>query len=250
MTKKESDLGNKAEKALIKFLNNKNITHLKNCRLKDLILSSADKKDNIQNLKIFCKKYIKKDKKTKGNPKIDIIIYIGKKKVTLSIKTGKTNSLHEEPEKTFIEFLKRFKNSDKYLPLISKHLREEINIRNTNISKFFDDNKIEIIKRVLNGRFDHNNEDKLDFYYATKTLNNINNSELNDIIINGYFSTKENLFNYMCKNKRNKKNAKQTTCDVGILGYQSYNRNKGAKPQFKWDDPYNDLKKIYKDNEK
>ena len=48
----------------------------------------------------------------------------------------------------------------------------------------------------------------------------------------------------------NKKNGRSTTCDVGILTYQSYNRNKGSKPQFKWGNPYIDLKKIWEENEK
>ena len=39
------------------------------------------------------------------------------------------------------------------------------------------------------------------------------------------------------------------TCDVGILRYQSYNRNKYPKPQFKWPNPYEDIKKIRNKND-
>ena len=61
MAQGESISGNKVEKEIIKFLDNKLLIDLKDCRLKQLIFHIFGSNIN-QNLKISCKKYKKKIK--------------------------------------------------------------------------------------------------------------------------------------------------------------------------------------------
>ena len=249
MAKKESDLGINVERSIISFLNKKKIYEIEDSRLKNLIKEFASKhKLKGENHDITCKKYVKRNLLTKGNPKIDLTIGLNRFELNISIKSGQGNSLHEEPEDTFLNFLVSLKFSDEDINFISKHLKEPIDIRNSNIPSLFKKNKKKIIQRVLNGRF-HTNESEVDYYYAIKTSKNLNLIDYQKNIIDGYYASKDDVFNYML-NQDNKKNSRSTTCDVGILTYQSYNRNKGQKPQFKWGNPYTDLKKISEENEK
>ena len=249
MAKKESELGNNVEKSIILFLNKKKLYEIKDSRLKNLIKEFASK-NNLEgeNYTITCQKYVKRNLLTKGNPKVDLTIELNKLALNISIKSGQGNSLHEEPKDTFLNFLISRKFLNKDISLISKHLKEPIDIRNSNIATLFKKNKKEIIQRVLNGRF-NTNESQVDYYYAIKTTKNLNSLDYDKTIIDGYYATKNDVFNYMI-NQDNKKNGRSTTCEVGILTYQSYNRNKGSQPQFKWGKPYVDLKKIWEENEK
>ena len=104
MAQGESISGNEVEKEIIKFLDNKLLIDLEDCRLKKLIFHMFGANIN-NNLKISCKKYEKKSSTYKGNPKPDIQIALNKVKKNISIKSGKGNSLHEEPLKTFLNFL-------------------------------------------------------------------------------------------------------------------------------------------------
>jgi len=245
MAQGESISGNKVEKEIIKFLDNKLLIDLKDCRLKQLIFHMFGLNIS-QNLKISCKKYKKKSTSYKGNPKPDIQITLNKIKKNISIKSGKGNSLHEEPLKTFLNFLENFDNSNKYLDIIENHLKKAINIRNTDVSIFFDKNKIKIIKRVLNGIYP--GEEVVDFYYAVLSIKDQNTEVTSDVIQNGFFANKNEIENFMINNTPNAK-GQSGTCDVGTLRYQSYNRNKYPKPQFKWPNPYKDIKKIRNKND-
>lgn len=249
MAKKESDLGNAVERSIILFLNKKKLYEIKDSRLKNLIKEFASKnKLKGENHNITCQKYVKRDLLTKGNPKVDLTIRLNKFVLNISIKSGQGNSLHQEPEDTFLKFLISLNFLDKDVRFISKHLKEPIDIRNSNIASLFKKNKKEIIQRVLNGRF-NTNESEVDYYYAIKTTKNLISLNYDKTVIDGYYATKNDVFNYMV-NQNNKKNGRSSTCNVGILTYQSYNRNKGSQPQFKWGKPYVDLKKIWEENEK
>ena len=245
MAQGESISGNKVEKEIIKFLDNKLLIDLEDSRLKQLIFHMFGSNIN-QNLKISCKKYKKKSSTYKGNPKPDIQITLNKIKKNISIKSGKGNSLHEEPLKTFLNFLESFNNSDKYMDIIETHLKKAINIRNTEVPIFFKMNKTKIIKRVLNGIYF--GEEAVDFYYAVLSIKDKKIEALLDIISNGFFASKEEIENLMNNNVPSGK-GQSGTCDVGILRYQSYNRNKYPKPQFKWPNPYEDIKKIRSKND-
>jgi hypothetical protein len=245
MAQGESISGNKVEKEIIKFLDNKLLINLKDCRLKQLIFHMFGSNIN-QNLKISCKKYKKKSSSYKGNPKPDIQITLNKVKKNISIKSGKGNSLHEEPLKTFLNFLESFDNSNKYIDIIETHLKTAINIRNTDVPIFFDKNKIKIIKRVLDGIYP--GEEAVDFYYAVLSIKDENTEVASNIIKNGFFAHKSEIENYMINNIPSGK-GQSGTCDVGMLRYQSYNRNKYPKPQFKWPNPYKDIKKIRNKND-
>ena len=251
MAKKESILGNFAEQKFINFLNGKKFNDIDDSRIKTLI-KRAIYQNNLKNTNptIKCFKYKKKNLKTKGNPKVDIIISFEGKILNISLKSGSGNSLHEEPQETFLLFLKELKAKDEILEKISHHLHYHVKIRNTEIDYFFNLNKIKIINRVINGRFNIYNENSVDFYYAIQSLKNtMDNQKISEIIKNGYFASKKDVLNFMINNNPDKK-GRESTCDVGLLTYQSYNRNKGAKPQFKWAQPYLDLKKIWNLNEK
>jgi len=245
MAQAESISGNEVEKEIIKFLNNKLLIDLKDCRLKQLIFYMFGLDIN-QNLIICCKKYKKKSNFYKGNPKPDLQIILNKIKKNISIKSGKGNSLHEEPLKTFLNFLENFNNSNKYLNIIETHLKKAINIRNTEVPIFFKINKTKIIKRVLDGIYP--GEEAVDFYYAVLSIKDKKIETVSDIINNGFFASKNEIENFMINNIPSTK-GQSGTCDVGILRYQSYNRNKYPKPQFKWPSPYEDIKKIRSKND-
>tara|TARA_B110000503_G_scaffold58917_1_gene94170 strand:- start:196 stop:933 length:738 start_codon:yes stop_codon:yes gene_type:complete len=245
MAQGESISGNEVEKEIIKFLDNKLLIDLEDCRLKQLIFHMFGSNIN-QNLKISCKKYKKKSSTYKGNPKPDIQITLNKIKKNISIKSGKGNSLHEEPLKTFLNFLESFNNSNKYIDIIETHLKKAINIRNTEVPIFFKMNKTKIIKRILDGIYF--GEEAVDFYYAVLSIKDKKIEALLDIISNGFFASKKEIENFMNNNVPSGK-GQSGTCDVGILRYQSYNRNKYPKPQFKWPNPYEDIKKIRSKND-
>ena len=245
MAQGESISGNKVEKEIIKFLDNKLLIDLEDCRLKQLIFHMFGSNIN-QNLKISCKKYKKKSSTYKGNPKPDIQITLNKIKKNISIKSGKGNSLHEEPLKTFLNFLKSFNDSNNYINIIETHLKKAINIRDTDVPIFFDKNKIKIINRVLDGIY--LGEEAVDFYYAVLSIKDKNTEVTLDIIKNGFFASKSKVKNFMINNIPSGK-GQSGTCDVGILRYQSYNRNKYPKPQFKWPNPYEDIEKIRNKND-
>lgn len=245
MAQGESISGNEVEKKIIKFLDNKLLIDLEDCRLKQLIFHMFGSNIN-QNLKISCKKYKKKSSTYKGNPKPDIQITLNKIKKNISIKSGKGNSLHEEPLKTFLNFLESFNDSNNYINTIETHLKKAINIRDTDVPIFFDKNKIKIINRVLDGIY--LGEDAVDFYYAVLSIKDKNTEVTSDIIKNGFFASKSKVKNFMINNIPSGI-GQSGTCDVGILRYQSYNRNKYPKPQFKWPNPYEDIEKIRNKND-
>tara|TARA_B110000503_G_scaffold58916_1_gene94168 strand:- start:196 stop:933 length:738 start_codon:yes stop_codon:yes gene_type:complete len=245
MAQAESIYGNEVEKEIIKFLDNKRLIDLKNCKLKQLIFHVFGLDIN-ENLTISCKKYKKKSNSYKGNPKPDLQITLNKIKKNISIKSGKGCSLHEEPLITFLNFLENFPNSNKYLNIVETHLKKAINIRNTEVPFFFKMNKANIIKRVLDGIYP--GEEPVDFYYAILSIKDKKTEALSDIIRNGFFASKKEIENFMNNNEPGGK-GQSGTCDVGILRYQSYNRNKYPKPQFKWPNPYEDIKKIRSKND-
>ena len=196
MAQGESISGNEVEKEIIKFLDNKLLIDLEDCRLKQLIFHMFGLNIN-QNLKISCKKYKKKSSTYKGNPKPDIQITLNKIKKNISIKSGKGNSLHEEPLKTFLNFLKSFNDSNNYINIIETHLKKAINIRDTDVPIFFDKNKIKIINRVLDGIY--LGEEAVDFYYAVLSIKDKNIEVALDIIKNGFFASKSKVKKKICQ---------------------------------------------------
>ena len=242
MAKKESDSGNLAEKKIIEFLNNKKTSDLEECNLKKLIIKiCSDKKIENFNQKIICKEYDKKSTFNKGKPKADLEIIINQNKTYLSLKSGSSNSLHEEPKKNFLQFLGKFKNSNQHLTKLEEHLSKEIPIRNSEIHEFFNNNKATIIKRVLQGIYEGDAD--VDYYYGIESIADKPDIEVKKIIIKGYFGTKKEAENFMINNVPKGK-GRSLTCDVGVLRYQAVGRKKHPKPQFKWLTPYEDLKEI------
>ena len=64
--------------------------------------------------RIKVKNFKKGNLKIKGSPKTDKVLSIENKKFRISIKSGNGGAFHQEPENTFISFLK--KNTDYYRP--------------------------------------------------------------------------------------------------------------------------------------
>ena len=230
--------GFRAEYLIEKYLHCKKINELEDTNLKKFILFIC-KDNNIQitdNLKIQVKNIVKNDIKIKGSLKTDKIISINEKDYRISIKTGKGNAFHQEPRDSFVNFLKDKLNiDDKLINLLDEFLEDKkVKIKNTDLSKFFQRNKLILINRVLSGRY---NESSVDYYIFCPQLVKEDTQE-NKIkkIEKCKFIKKNALIDYLNTHES------KGSCPVGRLNFQAYNRKKGTAIQFKWGNCYDDIK--------
>jgi len=192
-----------------------------------------------------------------GLNKSDLIITVGKKSKSISVKTGAGNSVHQEPIEEFIQFLK-----DVYL--IDNSLADDIrlfvwgdgtlngrgNLRNRlsaaqfvkrfpeivgRIKLFFKANKRDLVERfVITGSKSKSSPDYV--YYGDRN--------------NGYWKKTEEVVRWLC----DESNESDGTIPVGKLTFQAWNRNinggnksekKRGVIQLKWGSIGEDLKEIF-----
>ena len=161
---------------------------------------------------------------------------ISNKEFRISIKTGIGGAFHQEPEETFIKFLKAKTNIDENkISFLSKFLRsDEIKIKNSSLAKFFDKNKSILISRVFSGRF---NEPDVHYYFFCPLIDKYDTKEIRiKKIEKGKYINKISLIEFVNNNKSNGE------CPIGRLTFQAYGRLRGTSVQFKWGTCYNDIK--------
>ena len=235
---KGSNEGFKTEALIEEYLNNKKIVDLKTSNLKKFIYFIC-KENHIEINKettIKVKNFDKKNLKIIGLPKTDKVFKISNKEFRISIKTGKGGAFHQEPEETFIKFLKAKTNIDENkISFLSKFLRsDEIKIKNSNLAKFFDKNRSILINRVFSGRF---NEPDVHYYFFCPLIDKYDTKEIRiKKIEKGKYINKISLIEFINNNKSNGE------CPVGRLTFQAYGRLRGTSVQFKWGTCYNDIK--------
>ena len=235
---KGTNEGFKTESLIDEYLNNRKITDLKTSNLKRFIYYIC-KENHIEinkETKIKVKNFDKKNLKIIGLPKTDKVFKISNKEFRISIKTGKGGAFHQEPEETFIKFLKAKTNIDENkISFLSKFLRSnEIKIKNSSLAKFFDKNKSTLISRVFSGRF---NEPDVHYYFFCPLIDRYDTKEIRiKKIEKGKYINKISLIEFVNNNKSNGE------CPVGRLTFQAYGRLRGTSVQFKWGTCYNDIK--------
>lgn len=220
------------------YLNKKKIICLKSSKIKDFIYYICNK-NNIeinQETEIIVRDFNKKKFKINGSPKTDKVFEIAKKKFNVSIKTGKGGSFHQEPEATFIEFLKSHTEIDNEKIIFLKRFlkSDKIKIKNSILSKFFNQNKSILINRVFSGRF---NEPDTDYYLFCPKIKKEDSKEIKiNKIEKSKYLKKSSLIELV------NNNISSGRCPVGLLTFQAYNRKRGTDIQFKWGTCYNDIK--------
>ena len=235
---KGTNEGFKTEYLIEEYLNNKKIKDLKETNIKKFILyiCSENRIEIKKETTIKVKNFDKKNLKIIGLPKTDKVFKISNKEFRISIKTGKGGAFHQEPEETFVKFLKAKTDiDDNKISFLSKFLRnDEIKIKNSNLAKFFDKNKSILINRVFSGRFD---EPDVHYYFFCPPINKDDTKEIRiKKIEKGKYVNKISLIKFVNNNKSGGE------CPVGRLTFQAYGRLRGTSVQFKWGTCYNDIK--------
>jgi hypothetical protein len=235
---KGTNEGSKVETLIENYLNNKIIEDLKDSKLKKFILYIC--KDNRIEIKkgttIKVKKFKRENFQIKGSPKTDRVLFVNNKKFRISIKSGYGGAFHQEPEVTFIDFLKDNTDINKEIIIFLKSFlrSNKIEIRNSIVSKFFKKNKSILISRAFAGRF---NEPEVDYYYFCPKVEKNDSIETKiKKIEKGKYINKSLLLKYVASQDSN------GACPVGRLTFQAYGRKRGTDIQFKWGTCYNDIK--------
>ena len=95
-------------------------------------------------------------------------------------------------------------------------------------------NKKKIINRVLSGIY---GEPKVDYYcFCPKLESSDSKSDRINKIERCVFANHTSIVNYLVNNLSN------SSCNVGALSFQAQNKKRSTNIQFKWSDPYNDIK--------
>jgi len=235
---KGTNEGPKVETLIENYLNNKIIEDLKHSNLKKFILYICN--DNKIKIKkgttIKVKKFKKENLKIKGSPKTDRVLFVNNKEFRISIKSGYGGAFHQEPEVTFISFLKDNTDINKEIIIFLKSFlrSDKIEIRNSIVAKFFKKKKSILINRVFAGRF---NEPEVDYYYFCPKVEKNDSMETKiKKIEKGKYINKSLLLKYVASQNSN------GACPVGLLTFQAYGRKRGTDIQFKWGTCYNDIK--------
>lgn len=235
---KGTNEGYNTEILIENYLNRKKIIDLTSSKIKDFIYYICNK-NNIeinQQSEIIVKDFNKNKFKIKGSPKTDKVFEIAKKEFNISIKTGQGGSFHQEPEITFIEFLKSHTKIDNENIIFLKSFlkSDNIEIKSTKLSKFFDENRSVLINRVFSGRF---NEPEVDYYLFCPKIKKEDSEEIKiGKIKECKYLDKSSLIKLV------NKYISKGRCPVGLLTFQAYNRKRGTDIQFKWGTCYNDIK--------
>ena len=235
---KGTNEGFKTEALIEEYLNNKKIIDLKKSNLKRFIYSIC-KENHIEikkETKIKVKNFDKKKFKINGSPKTDKVFKISNTEFNISIKTGEGGSFHQEPESTFIEFLKKETEiNDEKILFLKKFLRNEsIKIKNSSLAKFFHKRRLVLINRVFSGRFD---EPPVNYYFFCPKIKKEDSKEIKTNKIEKGKYLKKSLLIELVNN-----NQSRGACPVGLLTFQAYNRKRGTDIQFKWGTCYHDIK--------
>ena len=235
---KGTNEGFKTEALIENYLNGKKITKLKASKIKDFIYYICNE-NNIkidQETIITVKNIDKKKFKINGSPKTDKVFKISKKEFNISIKSGQGGSFHQEPEGTFLKFLKiETEIDDEKVLFLKNFLRNEnINIKNSILAKFFNEKRLILINRVFSGRF---NEPDVDYYFFCPKIKKEDSKEIKiNKIEKGKYLKKSSLIKLV------NNNVSKGACTVGLLTFQAYNRKRGTDIQFKWGTCYHDIK--------
>ena len=233
--------GFKTEYLIEKYLDNKKIKDLKETNIKKFILYICNEnrieinKDTIINVKDFNKKNFK----IKGSPKTDKIFKIKNKEFNISIKSGKGNAFHEEQERTFIDLLKnKFNANNEIITFLRRFLRDKNQknnvLKNTKFHNLLKEHKGELISRVLSGIY---GEPGVNYYCFCPKMEPSDSKNIRIKKIEScHFSNHANIVDYLNNHESN------SNCNVGGLSFQAQNKKRSTNIQFKWSDPYNDIK--------
>ena len=233
--------GFETEYLIEKYLDNKKIKDLKETNIKKFILYICNEnrieinKDTIINVKDFNKKLFK----IKGSPKTDKIFKIKNNEFRISIKSGKGNAFHEEKEESFINLLRNKFNADnEIITFLQRFLRDRNQtnkvLKNTKFHNLLKEHKRELISRVLSGIY---GEPEVHYYCFCPKMEKYDSKEIRiKKIEKCHFSNHKNIVNYLNNHES------RSGCCVGALSFQAQNKKRSTNIQFKWSNPYNDIK--------
>lgn len=238
---KGTNEGFKTEDLVEEYLNNKIINDLKQTNIKKFILSICSenrikiKKDTV----IKVKNFKIRNSKILGQPKTDKVFLIENNEFRISIKSGEGNAFHEEKEESFINLLRNKFNADnEVITFLQRFLRDRNQtnkvLKNTKFHNLLKEHKRELISRVLSGIY---GEPEVHYYCFCPKMEKYDSKEIRiKKIEKCHFGNHENIVNYLNNHES------RSSCCVGALSFQAQNKKRSTRIQFKWSNPYNDIK--------